>query len=389
MENFTIAVASHHAKELEALLAVTRQAQPTGVIALQNGIEHLLKLPTQPIPSLVILECENDNRETLAPLERLALLHPQLSFILVAKHPSSEFLLQAMRVGVREVLPAPANAELLRMAIDRVREKMNIRPAKNGKVLAFISCKGGSGATFLASNLAHALSTIENTKVGFLDLNLQFGDASLFVSEHKPTSTLADLTHDIRRLDASLLTGSMMQISPSFSLLAAPEDPAQGLEVTPDHIEKLITLARSQFDFVVIDVGRSLDAATLKALDHADMIFPVLHLTLPYVRDGKRLLTIFNSLGYPKSKINLVVNRHEKGSAITTEDLEQALGARIFRTIPNHYASVAASVNQGMPIIKLNRTSPVSKALIELSHVLAQEPDREGSGWLSRIFKRA
>jgi pilus assembly protein CpaE len=389
MDTFTIAVSSHHPKDLDALLAVTRQVQPTGVTGLHGGIEQLLKLPTQPVPNLVILECASDSRETLAPLERLALLHPQVSYILVVKQPSSEFLLQAMRMGVREVLPAPVNAELLRMAIDRLRDKMDIRPAKNGKVLAFISCKGGSGATFIASNLAHALSTIDNTKVGFLDLNLQFGDASLFVSENRPTSTLADLTHDIRRLDVSLLTGSMMQISPSFSLLAAPEDPAQGMEVTPDHIDKLIALARSQFDFVVIDVGRSLDAATLKALDHADMLFPVLQLTLPYVRDGKRLLTIFNSLGYPKSKINLIVNRQEKGSQITMEDLEQALGMRIFRTIPNHYAAVAASVNQGMPITKLNRNSPVSKALIELSHLLAQEPDRESTGWLSRIFKRA
>ncbi len=390
MDNFKIAVAAPHPKELELLLAAVKQAQPrSAVIPLDSGVEKLLKLPAQQPPDLLIVECARDSREDLAPLERLSHLYPQLIYIVLAKQPSSEFLLHAMRIGVREVLPSPFSADMLHMAIDRVREKMGAQPTKNGKVLAFISCKGGSGATFLATNLAHALSTVENTKVAMLDLNLQFGDASLFVSENKPASTLSDITHDIRRLDGSLLAGSMLQVSPSFSLLAAPEDPSHAVEVTPEHVETLIRLARSQYDFVVIDVGRSLETTTLKALDQADIIFPVLQLTLPYVRDGKRLLNIFNSLGYPRNKIQMIVNRYEKGSEITIEDLEQALGVKVTRTIPNHYAAVAASVNQGSPILKMNRNSPVSKALIEMSQLIAHVPERDSSSWLSKVFKRA
>ena len=44
-----------------------------------------------------------------------------------------------------------------------------------------------------------------------------------------------------------------------------------------------------RFDVVVIDAGRSLTSVTLQALDLADRIYAVLQLTLPYVRDGKRL----------------------------------------------------------------------------------------------------
>ena len=71
MTPFTIAVASHNIKDLDALLATTRQVQTSGVTGLSGGIEQLLKLPTQPVPSLVILECANDSLAALAPLERL------------------------------------------------------------------------------------------------------------------------------------------------------------------------------------------------------------------------------------------------------------------------------------------------------------------------------
>jgi pilus assembly protein CpaE len=161
------------------------------------------------------------------------------------------------------------------------------------------------------------------------------------------------------------------------------------MEVKPEHIDTLLKLARNQYDFIVVDVGRNLDAQTIKALDNADMIFPVLQITLPFIRDGKRLLEVFRTLDYPKDKVHLVVNRFQKGGDIGLGDLEQSLGAKVLRTIPNHFEAAAASVNQGVPIARLARNSPITKALNEWSEQLAREPDRDGGNWISRVFKRA
>jgi pilus assembly protein CpaE len=119
------------------------------------------------------------------------------------------------------------------------------------------------------------------------------------------------------------------------------------------------------------------------------MIFPVLQTTLPYVRDGKRLLEVFHSLDYRREKIFLVVNRHEKGSDIKLRDLETAYGSVVFMTVPNHYEAAAASVNQGVPVLKLAKNSPISKSLQDFARLVTGQVGKVPQGWLSRIFKSA
>lgn len=328
---------------------------------------------------------------SLDAVEALNLRAPGIETLLISDNATPEFLMRAMRVGVREVIPATASPDALQGALARLRQK-RLKPASGedkSQVFAFLSCKGGSGATFLASNFAYVAASEFGRRVALIDLNLQFGDAAIFVSESRPPSNLAELAQQIHRLDASLLAASMLEAAPNFFVLAAPEDPAQASDVKREHIEAIIRLARLHYDFVVLDVSRSLDAVSLKALDMADTIFPVLQLTLPFVRDGKRLLSVFRSLDYPRSKIQLVVNRHEKGGELSLQDLERALDEKVAHVVPNSYAAAAAAVNLGIPIVKANPGNPISKLLIEMGRKFAPAPTPgAGGGWLTRLWPR-
>jgi pilus assembly protein CpaE len=167
----------------------------------------------------------------------------------------------------------------------------------------------------------------------------------------------------------------MTEVGP-LGVLAGAEDPAQAADVQPAHIDALLALARSRYEFVVIDVGRGLDARSLRALDQADFIYPVLQITLPFIRDGCRLLDVFRGLGYAADKVRLVVNRHDKRGDIGIDQVERTLCTPVTRTIPNHYATAAASVNQGMPMVTLARGSPISRALLQWSAELGSAPAR-------------
>lgn len=336
------------------------------------------------VPDIVVLDAFKPG--AIADLERLTQRHPQIDPIVITADTSSDFLLQAFRAGVREVLPPNPSPEVLLAALTRITRKRGGGTGADGKILALTSCKGGSGATFLATNLAWILATSYGKRVALIDLNLQFGDASMYVTDQKPASNLALVCQQIHRLDAAFLSSAMIEVEPGFGLLAAPDDPAHATDVRAEHVEAILKVARANYDFVIVDVGRSLDSVSLQPFDMADMIFPVVQLTLPFIREAKRLVQVFMSLGYPMAKVGLIVNRHQKTTDISLEDLERTVNAKVYKTIPNAYEAVAASVNQGEPIARLAKGSPVTKALREIAEALAAEPERANKGWLSRLF---
>ncbi len=384
-----ITAISSNEKQLFEIARMLRERSQTDQVDVLNGLLDKARLSEPGAPDVLLVAQPLLNEDDLERLETLGIQNPEMAMIIACQQQTPDFLLQAMRAGVREVLPLPIDPLQLGAALRRIEDKRQCNARTLGKVLAFISCKGGSGATFLATNLGYALAAAEGKKVALFDLNLQFGDASLFVSDQRPAASVASVAQQMHRLDMSLLLSSMVQVNPNFHVLAAPDDPTQANDVHPEHIDALLRLARQHYDFIVLDIGRSLDAVSVRALDQADMIFPILQATLPYIRDGKRLLQVFRSLDYRKEKIHLIVNRHSNNGDIRLRDCEQAYGMEMFRTIPNHYEAAAASVNQGVPILQLQRTSPISKALQELARTLAGDHNSESRGWLSRILQRA
>jgi pilus assembly protein CpaE len=171
-------------------------------------------------------------------------------------------------------------------------------------------------------------------------------------------------------------------------VLAAADDPNRTVDMKPEHMDIILRVARQHYDFVVLDVGRQIDAISLRALDQADTIYPVLQLALPDIRDGRRLLDIFRSLGYPGERTRLIVNRYEKGGKLRLMDLEQALGADVVHTVPNDYLSATDSVNQGIPVLQLSRASAVARSLAELVELVAARRVAGNKGLFDRIFGR-
>jgi pilus assembly protein CpaE len=88
--------------------------------------------------------------------------------------------------------------------------------------------------------------------------------------------------------------------------------------------------------------------------------------------------------------VHIIVNRHDKGGEIRLRDLEAAYGTAVYRTVPNHYASAAASVNQGVPILQLDKASPITRSLQEFAASLAGgAASTARQGWLGRVLRRA
>jgi len=365
----------------------SNQENPYKLLTITGGIQQVAAVAEQEHPDLLLLESAENETNELQILGNITARFPSLGVIMLCPTQSHERLLEVMRVGVREALPTPPTRDALLGAINRfqLRIKQASMPVRNGKVLAFIPCKGGSGATFLATNLAYTLAAQNNQRVALIDFNLQLGDASLFLSDSKSPSSIADVARQIHRLDGSFLASSMIQITPNLGILAAPDEPEKATEIKPEHVNPLLQVAIKNYDFVILDIGRRMDAVSIQALDKADMIFPVLQQTLPFIRDAKRLIDVFSSLGYHKDKLRLIVNRYDKKSQITLDDIQNTLKSQVFKSIPNNFSVVDESVNHGVPVFKLAPRSPIAKAIEDISSELSQNTEQQ-ERWFKKLF---
>jgi pilus assembly protein CpaE len=353
----------------------------------EGGIQDLRLAADHDQPDVILVECSNLDSGSLSVVERVTDQYPRMAIILIGGQQDPEFLIQAMRVGIREVLVAGASRETVEAAVSRVETKLGLRiRQRSGQVIAFVSSKGGSGATFLATNLAHQLGS-GGKKVLLIDLNLQFGEAILTIHDQAQSSDIAAIARNIGRLDASLLHASTVKVSNHFSILAAPEDPAQALQVSSEHLNAILDIAVEEYDFTVLDLNRTLDDLTIRALDRADQIYLVLQAMLPYIRNAKRVLTVFRSLGYVSEKVEVVVNRFGRGAEVGLDDLRASLGPNRIRTVPNGFRDVADAINQGQPLAAIAPSGVVSKAISDWAQALLPKPEPISGGLLSRLLK--
>jgi pilus assembly protein CpaE len=376
-----------------ALEGLSRQVRiPDGKLVLSThtgGVTDLTKALLSGDFDLLVAQFAAISDAELDKIDSALQAQPGASLVLVSSDTSADFLLRAMRAGVREIVPPDAPDELLTKAVLRQMERIGASRGgiakTKGKVIAFMPAKGGSGASFLVTNLAYALAS-RGLRVAMLDLNLQFGDVALLMTDKRPPSNIADVARDAHRLDAALLESSMMRVADHLFLLAAPDSPERSVEVKPEVVERIIALARSEFDFVLLDVGRILEAVSIRALDEAETIYLVVQAALPTLHDAKRLISVLAGLGYSNEKIAIVLNRADKRSDIGQDEIRKALGHEVAIQVPNSYENVVYSINHGISILKHSPKDPVARALSEWAERLAPAKEKRG-GWLRGVFR--
>jgi pilus assembly protein CpaE len=381
-----IAIISPNPNHLQDMRKVL-EARSHAVSLFEGGKSRMQWVVEKAEPEVLLVDGMCCDPQELSLVERLTLQHPAVAVVLLCAMQTPEFLIHAMRAGVREVLPSPPDAMALESAVERIALKMAGTHARSpGQVVAFMPCKGGSGATFLATNIAHQLS--RERSVLLIDLNLQFGDALSYVSDVRPVSTVADVARDVARLDASLLAASVVRVAPGLSILPAPEDLSRAMDVKAEHIDAILQVATTQYDFVLFDLGPRIDTLAIRVLDRADRIFAVLQPSLPHIRNVMRLMQVFKSLGYGPGKVELLVNRSASGGEIGLSDMRRSLVGATLTIVPDGGRDVDASINRGIPLAQMSRGSALARRLAEIAHTLSPRAEA-APGFIGRLFRRA
>src|SRR4051812_2944364 len=122
-------------------------------------------------------------------LRELRAQSPQTQLLLALNHWRGSDLRETVRAGAVDILRLPVSddalVDSLKQAMDTGarlvrmgdgKEPTSERPTAPGMVIAVVSASGGSGKTFLATNLAFHLQVQAKKQVCLIDLDLQFGE---------------------------------------------------------------------------------------------------------------------------------------------------------------------------------------------------------------------
>jgi pilus assembly protein CpaE len=271
-----------------------------------------------------------------------------------------------MHLGVKHFFPdAPTEAELGSVIVDLVRSANLDSATSEGRAVAVMGTKGGVGATVLACQLAASLQEVGG-RVALVDLNYPLGDVALHF-DVDPTYTLADLARAEEELDATYLRTILKGHESGVQILAAPAQMEDAESIRSRHVERVLPILRSEFDWVIVDVSRSWNEASVQALTLSDQVLLVSLFDVPTLNHARQHKKLLEGLALNGLRTRMVGNRHSKGDAVTVSDFKRVLGSEPDALIPNDYATTAESVNQGRPIGQVARGSAIDKAYRQLA----------------------
>ena len=369
MRKISVLVSGREQPAAEAVMRILEGQPDLEIAPASSEVGHadpLFGLATQPDVLLCVLGSRWD--ETLRALtSRPAAQRP--GTIVIGPAADSAIMRRSMQAGARDFFSPPVpHAELLAAVRMIGREKGSGGPVAKGMLTAVINAKGGSGASFLAANLAHITAVHKKAPVALIDLDVQFGALPL-AFDLEQRNSLIEALNNANQLDPVALQGYMAKHDSGVHVLSAMSDQLPlPWEIQTDALAQILSLAMQTYDNVVVDLPRQIDPLTSLVLSQAARIGLVMQQSLAHVRDAKRLLRIItSSLSVPRDNLLLVLNRYSERDQVRIKDVEDTVNPPAIALVPNDFRAVSESLNAGVPLFESARQAPVTRSLQELA----------------------
>jgi pilus assembly protein CpaE len=334
-------------------------------------IDDLPKL-LEPGHDVIVIELDSDPEYALELVESIC-GSSNVTVMVYSEQVNPDMLVRCMRAGAREFLSQPITAATIAEAMVRasVRRPAAKGPKKaTGKLLLFAGAKGGSGVTTVATNFAVALAQESGKSTVLIDLNLPLGNAALDIGL-TPEYTTANALQNYARLDSNYLSTLLTKHSSGLSVLAAP-DKYSSVQATNESVERLLSVARQEFEYVVVDVGSRFDPMTRSLLEAASVVYLVLQVSISELRNANRLITdLFRSRNV---KLEVVLNRFTpRALGIDEASITKALTVTPSWRLPSDYPAARAAQNTASPLV--SQESPIAKVIRQMTRSVAGVTD--------------
>ncbi|MEM7471932.1 MAG: AAA family ATPase [Pseudomonadota bacterium] len=323
----------------------------------------------------------------------------KIRVILIADDLSPIALHQLLKLGADDFVPYPLPEGALHDAIERVRtpepepviiyenesgggESGALRSSKpggkEGVILPIHGLAGGVGSTTFAVNLAWELATADKKftpSVCLLDLDLQFGSVSTYLDLPRRDSVY-EMLSDMENTDDEAFKQTLVPFNDKIQVMTSPSDILPLDLIAPSDIERLVTLAQRNFDFVVIDMPTSLVQWTEVVLGMAQVYFGMVELDLRSAQNALRMIRALKAEDLPHEKIRYALNRAPKFTDMSGKSrakrMAESLDIDLGLHLPDGGKQVPQSCDHGLPLADTAGKNPFRKEITKLAQSLIE-----------------
>jgi pilus assembly protein CpaE len=198
----------------------------------------------------------------------------------------------------------------------------------------------------------------------------------------KSAYSIDDAFNHLHRLDASYWKALISNGTPGLEVITAPDPATLSVLPTAEQMTKVLNFVRTQYDWSVIDLGRTMNFLGLSILDEIDETFLVTTLEIPALHRAKQILQKLTDSGYGRNRLRLVLNKLPSRQDITPVEIEKMLGWPIYGLLSDDTEALYEAYSEGK---LLPPSARLSKQLAQLSRKLAGIAEPKEKGFL-RMF---
>ena len=310
-----------------------------------------------------------------------------IKVILIAEDVTPAALHSLLRQGADEFVPYPLPEGELAQAIARVRATDQApEPAegakaptlkagahKDGAMIVVHGLAGGTGATTLAVNLAWELANVDKKNppsVCLLDLDLQFGAVATFLDLPR-REVVYDMLSDTETMDEEIFGQALQTFDEKLHVLTAPADMLPLDLITSEDVNRILDIARNQFDYVIVDMPSTLVQWSETVLSNAHVYFAMLELDMRSAQNALRFKRALQSEELPVEKLRYVMNRAPKFTDLNAKSrvkrMAESLSISIDVQLPDGGKPITQANDHGLPLASSAPKSPLRREIAKLA----------------------
>lgn len=344
--------------------------------------EFFMDVAKQTLPDMALINLDSNPVRGLALVAEITRANINCAVVVVSSSQEGSLILQAMRNGAREFLNLPIQLDDFVAALDRIRISLGGASGdgagRGGQIITAVGVSGGVGGTAIAVNTAAILAQDPRNSPVIIDLDLTLGDADVWL-DIIPEHSIRDIAENISRLDYGLLKRSLTRHESGVYLLPRPVELENHEVIRPDDLRRILALLKATFSHLIVDAGKSFSRLDLAVMEVSDRVLLISQLDLSCLRNVIRILQFLDHYPSIRAKVEIVVNRVGlEDCDISLNKALDAIGRSVFWQLPNDYAVMAGSRNNGVPLCQFAPRSRLTRSLQEMVQKLSspEEPVR-------------